>query len=233
MSQNKLPTVKDPLADIHNLTIVPEIIPERTDECDYLSDDVEEEITAKQIFGKKNEMKNVKIKQEPKPDKIKDNLPQSLQTEEEKELKEPKKRGKRGKDKKKRAKKVMSESQLIALKKGREKSLKKRQAKAKVKKPTAPIDIPKMHSPKKAEKLDYDTFSNYMDMYEETRSKKRHSNSKQPHPNKIIAERNRPMPPRSKPNVLPKAKKAFNWIGKNTSYAQHKVSTKSRWNYGI
>ena len=86
-----------------------------------------------------------------------------------------------------------------------------------------------MPAPKANTKLDYDTFSNYMDMYEEKRSKKKHSNTTQPHPNKVINSRLRPIPPTSKPRPIPKI---ANWTGNASSYAQHKTGG-GRWNYGI
>lgn len=214
MSQNRLPTIKDPLAD---LAIKP--MEEIEEQVEVIQQEIQEPpVGATDVFGKEFKKKNIKLeKKEIVKDEIKDNLPNSLQTIEEEV---PQKR--RGKDKVKRKKKVMSQSQLDALARGRAKSLATRQAKAAGKtKKAEPIKMP---APEKNTKLDYDTFSNYMDMYEEKR-KKKHSTSKNPHPNRVINQRHRPVAPPSKPRVA-------KWTGNIGSFAQHKTGG-GRWNYGI
>jgi len=218
MSQNRLPEVKDPLAD---LAIKP--MEEIEEEVEIIQQEIQEPpVGANDVFGKDFKKKNIKLeKKEIKEDEIKDNLPNSLQTE----LKEVPQR-RRGKDKVKRKKKVMSQSQLDALARGRAKSLATRQAKAAGKKKA---EKPKMAAPQKNTKLSYDDFSNYMDMYEEKR-KKKHSTSKEPHPNKIINPRHRPLAPPSQPRQPPK--RVAKWTGNIGSFAQHKTGG-GRWNYGI
>jgi len=122
---------------------------------------------------------------------------------------------KRGKDKQPRKKRQPTKSQLLALEKGRAKSLEIRRNK-KVQKTVMP-------PPEPAAKLDYSTFSNYMDMYEESR-KKKHSTSKEPHPNKVIEEIHRPIPPKSKPNPVARM---MNWTGGQSKFRE------TRWNYGF
>ncbi len=224
MSQNRLPEIKDPLAQIANLAINPQIIPEQNVKME-IKNVVEEipiePVTSKSVFGKefkKDEAPGVK---------------EDVMVNESVELPmEPTGQGKRGKDKKKRKKKVMSEKQLAALAEGRKRSLEKRQAKAKAKKETKSKPIPEMPKPKPAEKLDYNTFSTYMNMYEDSK-KKKYSTSTEPHPNKVINERHRPTPPRSKPRPIPKAPQVMNWNGNISAYQTHKKGKSTRWNYGI
>ncbi len=136
---------------------------------------------------------------------------------------------KRGKDKKKRKKKVLTQSQLDGLAKGRAKSIETRRKKREEKlDKKANRRVATMAAPVPNTKLDYDTFSSYMDMYEEKR-KKKHSNTKEPHPNKVINTRMRPMPPPSKPRPQ---QRIANWTGAASTYAQHKTGG-GRWNYGI
>ena len=95
----------------------------------------------------------------------------------------------------------------------------------------APVN--EMPAPVKNEKLDYDTFSNYMDQYEEKR-KKKHSTTREPHPNKIINARHRPIAPQSKPRPIPRQPKVAKWTGNIGSFAQHqKAGGNGRWNYGV
>ena len=223
MSQNRLPEVKDPLAD---LAIKPmEEIEEEHQEVEPIEEEPPVEpadVFGSKKFKKKNEKINKKVELEVK-DEMKDNLPNSLQTIEE----EPKMG--RGKDKVKRKRKKMTASQLEALKRGREKSLAIRKAKAaekKNKKKPAPTRMP---PPQANAKLSYDDFSNYMDMYEEKR-KKKHSTSKEPHPNRVINPRHRPIAPPSQPRQPPK--RVAKWTGNIGSFAQHKTGG-GRWNYGI
>jgi len=202
MSQTRLPKVKNPLADLEKLSILPEIIPQEMNIV--VEEKIEEPVDSKAVFGKdlttKDEMVNTVQLEAPSVD--------------------GRGQGKRGKDKQKRKKKVMSDSQLAALARGREKSRLKR---AKKEKPAV------MASPTPNTKLDYKTFSAYMDQYENTK-KTTHSTSRQPHPNKIINERLRPLPPMSKPREQPK--KLMRWTGTNASYQTHKkIPGNSRWNY--
>ena len=88
MSQTRLPTTKDPLADLADLTIQPNIIPEDDEfDSEMLPEPVEETLTAEDVFG-------LDVEAGISTDKIVDNLPVSLET------KEIEKKGKRGKDKK-------------------------------------------------------------------------------------------------------------------------------------
>jgi len=223
MSQTRLPTISDPLAQIANLAINPTIKEEpnvKLEIKNVIEVKPPEPVTSKTVFGKE-------LKKGVKADEIviDEAIELPLETAGQ---------GKRGKDKKKRKKKVMSEAQLAALAKGRAKSLEKRQAKAKSKKNPTVTQPPEMPKPTPAEKLDYSTFSNYMNMYEDSKRKK-HSTSTQPHPNKVINERHRPTPPRSKPQPIPqpKAPEMMRWNGNVSAYASHKRSKQSRWNYGI
>tara|TARA_R110000803_G_scaffold73109_4_gene136873 strand:- start:2411 stop:3103 length:693 start_codon:yes stop_codon:yes gene_type:complete len=230
MSQNRLPEISDPLKHITDLSIRPDIKPEENVQMEIetiVNVVPEQKVDSKSVFGKefpkkteedgitKDEMVNDGPELPASPKAVKRG------------------QGKRGKDKKKRAKKVMTESQLAALAAGRKRSLEKRQAKAKAKSNPIPIPTPTIAKPRPAEKLDYSTFSNYMDMYEETKKKKNYSKNSEPHPNKIINERHRPAPPRSQPRIAPKPKKALKWTGNITAYQTHKKSVNSRWNYGI
>jgi len=221
MSQTRLPTTKDPLQDLADLTIQPNIIPENDEEFDseMLPEPVEETLTAEDVFGLEVETPGIST------DKIVDNLPVSLET------KEIPKKGKRGKDKKPRKKRQPSASQLEALEKGRLKSLetrrKTKEAKSAPAKKTHVMSKPEPYTP-----LDYNTFSSYMDMYEEKR-KKKHSTSKQPHPNKTIREVHRPIPPPSKPNVLPPKPRMMSWTGGQDAFRQFQNRNQGRWNYGI
>jgi len=223
MSQNRLPDVKDPLADIADLAIKPmEELEETNRQLDEDEELLEpkEQVTPGDVFKKYSRTKNNIILET--KDELENNTDLSLP--------EDSLRGKRGKDKKKRKKKVLTQSQLDGLAKGRAKSIetrrKKKEAKAKGKQANRtmmPATVPNT-------KLDYETFSSYMDMYEEKR-KKKHSNTKEPHPNKVINTRMRPMPPTSKPRQIPQQRVA-KWSGSALSYAQHKTGG-GRWNYGI
>tara|TARA_R100001369_G_scaffold90844_3_gene130574 strand:- start:361 stop:1053 length:693 start_codon:yes stop_codon:yes gene_type:complete len=230
MSKTRLPTISDPLKHIKDLTIHQNIKPPEniTMEVEQITPVVvEEPVNSKAVFGRTIEKPGI-VK-----DEISSTVPDIM-------AEEPRGQGKRGKDKAKRKKKVMSEKQLSALAKGRANSLAKRQAKKAQK--LAPIKevVPAMPKPAPAEKLDYSTFSNYMDMYEE-KKKKKHYSSTQPHPNKIINEIHRPTPPRSKPQVIPRTKPVpiprapalMNWNGNINNFRTNKQVGKSRWNYGI
>ena len=222
MSQNRLPEIKDPLAQIANLAINPQIIPEehvKMEIKNVVEEIPEEPVNSEMVFGKPGVSKDKMVNE-------------SLPVPEEGNAVK-KGQGKRGKDKKKRKKKVMSEAQLASLAKGRAASLAKRQAKAQAKSEPKSAPIPIIAPPVKAQALDYSTFSNYMDMYEE-KKKKKYSTSTQPHPNKVINERHRPTPPRSAPRIQPKqAPSMMNWNGNISAYQSHKKTGKSRWNYGI
>lgn len=232
MSQNRLPEVKDPLADIADLAIKPmeELEEEGTNR--QIDDDEEllepkEKVGPGDVFKKyadKEKKQNIKLETK---DKIQDNIEADLS------LPEDSMRGKRGKDKKKRKKKVLTQSQLDGLAKGRAKSIETRRRKKeeRQKGKKANRQPEPMPAPVPNTKLDYETFSSYMDMYEEKR-KKKHSNTKEPHPNKVINSRMRPMPPQSKPRPIPQQKRVANWTGSISSFAQHK-SGGGRWNYGI
>jgi hypothetical protein len=224
MSQNRLPEIKDPLAQIANLAINPMIKPEDPNikmEIKNVVEEIHEEpVNSEMVFGKKPPGVS-------KDEMVNESLPVP---EESNAIK--KGQGKRGKDKKKRKKKVMSEAQLASLAKGRAASLAKRQAKAQSRTTPVSAPIPIIAPPQKAQALDYSTFSNYMDMYEE-KKKKKYSTSTQPHPNKVINERHRPTPPRSKPRPQPKQPSLMNWNGNISAYQSHKKTGKSRWNYGI
>jgi hypothetical protein len=226
MSQNRLPQVKDPLADITDLSIKPMAEIEETNR--QMDEDEEilppkEEVRPKDVF-KKYQKQNIKLETiEETPDKLENNT--------DLDIPEDKLRGQRGKDKKKRKKKILTKSQLEGLAKGRAKSIetRKRNKEARKKKAVSHLDnTPKMEAPKSNTKLDYDTFSNYMDLYAEKR-KKKHSNTKEPHPNKAIPSRMRPTPPTSKPRPIPRVAK---WTGNASTFATHKTGG-GRWNYGI
>lgn len=222
MSQNRLPDVKDPLADIADLAIKPMDELEETNR--QLDEDEEllepkEKVGAGDVFKKYARTKNNIILET--KDELENNTDLSLP--------EDSLRGKRGKDKKKRKKKVLTQSQLDGLAKGRAKSIETRRKKKEAKKGKQTTVAP-MAAPVPNTKLDYDTFSSYMDMYEEKR-KKKHSATKEPHPNKVINTRMRPMPPPSKPRPVPQ-KRIANWTGHASTYAQHKTGG-GRWNYGI
>lgn len=201
MSQIRLPKNADPVGDLCKLNIVPEIIPEVEN---IVHEVVERAVEPKDVFGKDLTKKDEIVSNVP--------LPIEVQTGQ----------GKRGKDKVKRKKKVMSQAQLDALALGRERSRAKRSAKKDGRR-TKIIEKPVPHT-----KLDYETFSSYMDMYED-KKKTKHSTSRQPHPNKIINERLRPLPPTSLPKTLPK--KIMKWKGTATSYQTNTKYGGGRWNF--
>tara|TARA_R110000765_G_scaffold1462_2_gene3704 strand:+ start:2063 stop:2743 length:681 start_codon:yes stop_codon:yes gene_type:complete len=226
MSKNRLPKIRDPLADITNLSINPNIIPDKEiDLPTIVNVEPEEPVSSKSVFGKL-------------PKKEKDGISLDIIVNEGPELPvEPiqkKTVGERGRDKKLRKKRIVTAGQLEALARGRANSLAKRKAnkERKEKLKTEKKIIPVIAKPTPAQQLDYSTFSNYMDMYEEKKQKKR-STTTQPHPNKVINERHRPTPPQSAPRVVARPKKALNWTGNITAYQTHKKSHSSRWNYGI
>jgi len=207
MSQTRLPQQRNPLEDIQDLKGQPDLtikpIPEDFD--NEVLPEIEEKITAEDVFGLQE---NVKLDETVDKldgiveDKMTDNLPV------------PKRKiGKRGKDKVPRKRRQPTETQLLALEQGRKKSLETRRNK-KVQK--------KLPPPQPATKLDYSTFSSYMDMYEESR-KTKHTTSKEPHPNKVIQQIHRPMPPKSKPNPV----RMLNWTGGQSKLRE------TRWNYGF
>ena len=211
MSQIRLPEGKDPVGDLCNLTIVPEIVPETEMEM-VVNEVVEKAVDSATVFGKNLTKK----------DEIISNVPLPVEV--------PTGQGKRGKDKVKRKKKVMSQAQLDALALGREKSRAKRSAKKKQKKQV-------MEAPAPNPQMDYQTFSSYMNMYEENK-KTKHSTSRQPHPNKIINERLRPLPPKSLPRQIPRQrpptpppKKVMKWQGTASSYQINKGYGGGRWNF--
>tara|TARA_R110000744_G_scaffold101612_1_gene195856 strand:+ start:867 stop:1541 length:675 start_codon:yes stop_codon:yes gene_type:complete len=224
MSKNRLPEIKDPLKEIANLAINPAIkeTPNISMEVKNIVEKVPEiAVTGDMVFGKRENPPGVV-----EDVMVNESLDLPLET---------KGQGKRGRDKKKRKKKVMTESQLAALAEGRKRSLEKRQAKAvsrKALKNSPKTPVPEMPKPTPHQKLDYSTFSNYMDMYEDSK-KKKYSTSTQPHPNKVINERHRPTPPRSLPKPIPKAPQVMKWNGNISAYQTHKKSKNSRWNYGI
>mgnify|MGYP003631571854 FL=1 len=216
MSQIRLPEGKDPVGDLCNLTIVPEIVPEHVEMV--VNQVIEKAVDSNAVFGKNLTKK----------DEIINNVPLPVEA--------PTGQGKRGKDKVKRKKKVMSQAQLDALALGREKSRAKRSAKKEKKKQV-------MDKPAPNPQMDYQTFSNYMNMYEDNK-KTKHSTSKQPHPNRIINERLRPLPPKSLPrdrrvmrqeSVVPKAepppKRVMKWQGTAASYQSNKRYGGGRWNF--
>lgn len=232
MSSHKLIKTSDPLASIKNLIIVPEIIPNQDE---IIVNNVPEipEATTEDIFGKDMNQKVGIKKDKMVIDMVIDN-----------ELPQKSKIGKRGKDKKKRAKKVMTESQLAALAKGRAKSLATRSARKLAKQKaieSVTNPVPVLAKPTPHKQLDYDTFSNYMNMYEDSK-KKKYNTSSEPHPNKVINERLRPLPPRSKPRIqqrraptpAPVRKKAvLKWNGNITNWQTTQPSKNSRWNFGL
>ena len=127
MSQNRLPDVKDPLADIADLAIKPMDELEETNR--QLDEDEEllepkEKVGAGDVFKKYARTKNNIILET--KDELENNTDLSLP--------EDSLRGKRGKDKKKRKKKVLTQSQLDGLAKGRAKSIETRRKKKKQKK---------------------------------------------------------------------------------------------------
>ena len=146
MSQNRLPEIKDPLAEIANLAINPAIKEENINlEIKNVVETIPEEpVTSAMVFGKK------------KPPGVKEDeiVNESIPVPEEGNAVK-KGQGKRGKDKKKRKKKVMSEAQLASLAKGRQASLAKRQANAQAKKDPKPQSspIPIIAPPVKAQPL--------------------------------------------------------------------------------
>jgi hypothetical protein len=224
MSQFRNPKESNPLKHIQDLTILPDIKPNIEMEVQPKVDILIEEkpISAEDVYG-------AGIKK----DIAESNAP---------EIPVPRQSGigtgRRGKDKTKRKKKVMSESQLEALAKGRAKSRETRAA-TKIARATimneakAKFEASKVIAkPAPVEKLDYDTFSKYMDQYSEKKKKKHWVNSVEPHPNKIINPRLRPTPPQSKPKPLPP--QLQKWNGNITQYQIHKkLKGNNRWNYGI
>jgi len=79
-----------------------------------------------------------------------------------------------------------------------------------------------------------------MDMYSE-KVKKKHTNNKQPHPNKVISSQQRPQPPISKPNprvrrrqqrpqtpVPEPVQEMGTWTG-----TFRNISTNNRWDFGL
>jgi len=152
-----------------------------------------------------------------KEDEVKEDWSESITND---EKIPPKIRGERGKDKKPRKKRQMTPAALEKLKIAREKSLATRRAKAALKKKAKEdlrvataqkkrmerqnvklevipenVKIEKKAQQKPANVFnDFDKFCNFMDRYDE-RKKKKHSTSRQPHPNQKIPERQRPRPP--------------------------------------
>lgn len=226
MSQNRLPKIIDPLKSITDLSIKPvedmaEQISNRPLDEDEDILEPQEEVDSSDVFSKYKKKERIVLE-------TKDVMENNTDLD----IAEDKKRGQRGKDKAKRKKKILTASQLAGLAKGRLKSMETRARNKKIraeKKKTPQV----MPSPVKNEKLDYDTFSNYMDTYEEKR-KKKHSTTREPHPNKIINQRHRPIAPTSLPRPIPRQPKVAKWTGNIGSFAQHKKSNgNGRWNYGV
>jgi len=226
MSQFRNPKESNPLKHIQDLTILPDIKPNIIMEVEPKVDIILEEkpISAEDVYG-------AGISK----DTIESNTPEPVV-----EISIPKKRG-RGKDKIKRKKKIMTEVHLEALVRGRATSQANRtntaiKKKAVVKKALENFATknatPKIEKPIPVEKLDYNTFSKYMNQYEDSRKKKHWVRSTEPHPNKVINPRLRPTPPQSKPQVLPK--QIQSWNGNIIQYQTHaKKKGNGRWNYGI
>ena len=230
MSQNRLPVRNNPLKHITDLSIKPmaELAPPTRDDIviDEPKEDVrKEDVRKEDVFKKYQKEKKQEQEENIKLETCEVDV---LENNTDLDLPEDKMRGQRGKDKQKRKKKILTKSQLDGLAKGRLKSMETRKRnKENRKKASSHLDIPpQMEAPKKNTKLDYDTFSNYMDMYEEKR-KKKHSNTKEPHPNKAIPSRMRPTPPISQPRIA-------KWTGNASTFAQHqKPGGNGRWNYGV
>jgi|TARA_R110000744_G_scaffold193550_3_gene312438 hypothetical protein len=223
MSQNRLPKIQDPLKSITDLSIKPvETMAQETNRPIDDDEDIlepQEEVDSSDVFSKYKKKERVTLE-------TKDIMENNTDLD----IEPPSGRGKRGKDKAKRKKKTLSASQLAGLKAGRLKSLETRRKNKKAKEQK--IQEPKMPPPIKNEKLDYDTFSNYMDLYEEKRKTKQASKvqAKQPHPNKLINPRHRPIAPQS----LPRKPRVAKWTGNISTFASHtKTKGNGRWNYGI
>jgi len=226
MSQFRNPKESNPLKHIQDLTILPDIKPNIVMEVEAKVDiELEEKpISPEDIYG-------AGISK----DTIESNTPEPCV-----DISIPKKRG-RGKDKIKRKKKVMTEVHLEALVRGRKTSQANRTNTANQKKKVVKEALenlatknatPKIDKPKPAEKLDYETFSRYMNKYVETRKQKHWVKSSETHPNKVINPRLRPVPPISKPQILPK--QIQSWNGNISQYQVHKKGrNNSRWQYGI
>ena len=120
-------------------------------------------------------------------------------------------RGKRGVDKKPRKKREMTEKQRETLRLAREKSVAVRRAKKEAKLAAMPSPVEPKPEPKLQNApvtapvtapMAFDHFCSLMDRYED-RKKKRHSTSKEPHPNKIIEHQHKPRPPVQKVERAP------------------------------
>ena len=226
MSQNRLPTIKNPLADIQDLSIKPvEVMQEtnRTIDEDENILEPQEEVDSSDVFSKYKKKENIKLETK---DVMENNTDLDI-------VEDLPRVGGRGKDKVKRKKRTLTPAQLEGLKRGRIKSMETRKKNKKIREGKRLAPVNEMPAPVKNEKLDYDTFSNYMDQYEEKR-KKKHSTTREPHPNKIINARHRPIAPQSKPRPIPRQPKVAKWTGNIGSFAQHqKAGGNGRWNYGV
>ena len=243
MSNYKTAKVEDPLGDLNDLSILPEIPISQPIQIN--NEPPKEPVQHKNIFYKKpkakieEEVVNIIIDDEV-PDELQSNI--NLEIPEEKP--EKKKRGKRGKDTKPRKKRILSEAQKEALAKGRIKSAEvrraKRDAKLALKSEKKEKVIPaQIAPPEKFKPLDYNTFCSYMDQYSQ-KIKKKHSISKQPHPNKIINHQLRPQPPKSKPNiikqVIPQPRpepEVTQWTGSYHNFTDSRVTKNNRWDFGL
>lgn len=249
MSKFKNVKIQDPLGDIADLSIIPEIklAPELIAQQNRELEKPINEVNHRNVFYKKP--KEI-IKEPIIDDEIPDELESNIDIEIGEEVKEVKKRGKRGKDKNPRKKRVLSEAQKEALAKGRKKSAEVRRAKrdAKLAKKAEVKVEPKQSiipPPAVFKPLDYDTFCSYMDQYSQ-KVRKKHSVSKQPHPNKIINPQLRPHPPKSLPNKVSKPVPVpqpqqpepimHQWTGNYHNFTQPSTTKKkhnSRWNFGL
>jgi hypothetical protein len=234
MSNFKVAEKIDPLGDLNDLSILPEI-PMSKPNVELV---IEKETKHDNVFYKKPQIKDIVIDDEI-PDELESNIEDIKIKEEEPEKK---KRGKRGKDTKPRKKRILSDAQKEALAKGRIKSAEVRRAKRDAKlesKKSKPVNIPeqKIAPPERFKPLDYNTFCSYMDQYSE-KVKKKHSISKQPHPNKIINHQLRPQPPKSKPNIIKqpiiKEPEINQWTGSYHNFTQNRnTSQNNRWDFGL
>jgi hypothetical protein len=251
MSKFKNAKIQDPLGDINDLSIIPEIkiAPEQiAQQNNEIPINPINSVTHRNVFYKKPKDKEIvnDIIIDEEDEEIPDEIEITDRIEE--EVKEVKKRGKRGKDKIPRKKRILSDAQKEALAKGRKKSAEVRRAKrdarlaltTEVKKPIPVIPPPQQFKP-----LDYNTFCSYMDQYSQ-KVRKKHSESKQPHPNKKINPQLRPHPPKSKPNRISKPvqipqpqqpePQMHNWVGSYHDFTQpipRKKKQNARWNFGL
>tara|TARA_R110001592_G_scaffold184578_3_gene428345 strand:- start:1050 stop:1868 length:819 start_codon:yes stop_codon:yes gene_type:complete len=195
------------------------ILPEEKEVNPYSMKTSEIFVMRKKEMKKKKEKqeveRNIKLEVIPEDGIIEEKEIDDLQFKMDEEVKT--KRGKRGNDKKPRKKRVMTDKQKENLRKAREKSLAVRRAKkaAKqeeknknkkisnshilrnenkiVKEVSQPKDIPRIPVANSAP-MSFDYFCDLMDRYENRKAKK-HSTTREPHPNKIIPHQAKPRPP--------------------------------------